>query len=108
MYTIRTAFSSLLFFAVFLFPSLTKASSYWMEIHGSGKIKEQVKIQVCYGFIDELSERHRTTGAEFERIKNFNFFLFNTKGEKLKITLQPKGDHWEGTFTPSQEGTYRI
>ncbi|WP_160140233.1 hypothetical protein [Chryseobacterium sp. c4a] len=108
MYTIRTALSSLLFFTVFLFPSLTKASAYWMEIHGSGKIKEQVKIQVCYGFIDQLSERHRTTGAEFQRIKDFNFFLFNTQGEKVKITLQPKEDHWEGTFTPNQEGTYRI
>lgn len=108
MFIIRTALSSLLFFAVFLFPQLAKASAYWMEIHGSGKIKEQVKIQVCYGFIDDLSERHRTTGTEFQRIKDFNFFLYNTKGEKLKIELQPKGDHWEGTFIPDQKGTYRI
>lgn len=108
MHTIRTAFSLLLFFATFLFPSITKASAYWMEIHGSGKIKEKVTIQVCYGFIDDFSERHRTTGPEFQRIKDFDFFLFNTKGEKSKIELHVKGDHWEGTFIPDKEGTYRI
>ncbi|MBO9694432.1 hypothetical protein [Chryseobacterium sp.] len=108
MYTLKTAFSLLLFSAFFLLPQSAKASAYWMEIHGSGKLKDPVNIQVCYGFIDDLSERHRTTGPEFQRIKDFIFFLFNAKGEKLKIELQPKGDHWEGTFTPDQEGTYRI
>lgn len=108
MYKIKAAFSLLLCLTAFLFPQLSKASAYWMEIHGSGKIKEQVKIQVCYGFIDDLSERHRTTGPEFQRIKNFSFFLLNAKGEKSKIQLQPKGDYWEGTFIPDQEGTYRI
>lgn len=108
MYKGRTAFSLLLFLTVFLLPQLTKASAYWMEIHGSGKVKEQVKIQVCYGFIDELSERHRTTGPEFQRIKDFSFFILNAKGEKLKIQVQPKEDHWEAIFTPDKEGTYRI
>ena len=108
MYKFRTVFSLLLFSVFFLFPQLAKASAYWMEIHGSGKVKDPVKIQVCYGFIDDLSERHRTTGPEFQGIKNFNFFVINTKGEKLKIELQPKGDHWEGSFIPNQEGTYRI
>lgn len=46
-----------------------------MEIHGTGKLKDPVKVQVCYGFIDDLSERHRTTGAEFQRIKDFIFFF---------------------------------
>ncbi|AZA92499.1 Uncharacterised protein [Chryseobacterium nakagawai] len=108
MFTIRTVLSLLLFLTAFLFPQLTKASAYWMEIHGSGKLKEEVKIQVCYGFIDDLSERHRTTGTEFQRIKDFNFFLLNAKGEKLNIRLHPKEDHWEGTFIPDQKGTYRI
>lgn len=108
MYKVRTAFSLLLFLTVFLLPQLTKASAYWMEIHGSGKVKEQVKIQVCYGFIDDLSERHRTTGPEFQRIKDFSFVIVNAKGEKSKIQLQPKEDHWEASFIPDQEGTYRI
>lgn len=108
MYTLRTVLSLLLLSAFFLLPQSSKASAYWMEIHGTGKLKDLVKVQVCYGFIDDLSERHRTTGAEFQRIKDFNFFLFNARGEKLKIELQPKENYWEGTFTPDQEGTYRI
>lgn len=98
----------LLILTVFLLPQWTKASSYWMEIHGSGKLHDPVKIEVCYGFIDDLSQRHRTTGAEFQEIKNFRFFILNAKGEKSKIEIQSKGDHWEGTFIPHQEGTYRI
>lgn len=108
MYKIKTALSLLFCLSAFLFPHLTKASAYWMEIHGTGKIKDQVKIEVCYGFIDDLSERHRSTGPEFQRIKDFIFFLYNAKGEKLKIELQLMGDHWVGTFIPNQEGTYRI
>lgn len=108
MYKLRTVFSLLLFSASFLFPQLAKASAYWMEIHGSGKIKDPVTIQMCYGFIDDLSERHRTTGAEFQEIKNFSFFILNDIGEKVKIELQPKEDHWEASFTPNKEGTYRI
>ncbi len=108
MNTLKTAFSLLLFSAFFLIPQSAKASAYWMEIHGSGKLKEPVKVQVCYGFIDDLSERHRTTGKEFQEIKNFQFFILNAKGEKSKFELQMKGDYWEGTFIPDQEGTYRI
>jgi hypothetical protein len=28
--------------------------------------------------------------------------------EKTKLELKKKEDHWEGTFTPDQEGTYRL
>ncbi|GEN69050.1 hypothetical protein DRF57_19275 [Chryseobacterium rhizosphaerae] len=108
IYSLKKLISLLLFSMVFLFPQLIKASAYWMEIHGSGKVNEVVKIQVCYGFIDDLSERHRTNGPEFKEIQYFNFFVLNDKGEKLKIELQPKEDHWEGSFTPDKEGTYRI
>ena len=108
MNTLRSFLSFLLFLTILLLPQLTQASAYWMEVHGSGKVNTPAKVQVCYGFIDDLSERHRTTGAEFQEIKNFQFFIINTKGEKSKIELQMKGDHWEGAFTPSTEGTYRI
>ncbi|PKF73691.1 hypothetical protein [Chryseobacterium sp. PMSZPI] len=98
----------LFFLAIFLFPQLTKASAYWMEIHGTGKLNSPVTVQVCYGFVDELSQRHRTTGPEFQEIKNFQFFILNSKGEKSKMQLQLRGDHWEGNFMPNTEGTYRI
>lgn len=64
-----------------------------MEIHGSGKLKDPVKVQVFYGFIDDLSERHRTTGPEFREIKNFRFFILNIRGEKSTLELQMKEDH---------------
>ncbi|WP_343681333.1 hypothetical protein [Chryseobacterium arthrosphaerae] len=108
MHKLRTILPLFLLLSLFLFPELTQASAYWMEIHGSGKLKDPVKVQVCYGFIDDLSVRHRTTGAEFLQIRNFQFFILNTKGEKTKLELKMKDDHWEGSFTPDQEGTYRI
>ncbi|NIF07393.1 hypothetical protein F3J23_18385 [Chryseobacterium sp. Tr-659] len=108
MYKLRTVLPFLLLLAAFLFPQLAKASAYWMEIHGSGKLKDPVKVEVCYGFIDDLSARHRTTGAEFQEIRNFQFFILNANGTKSKLELQIKGDHWEGSFIPDKNGTYRI
>ncbi len=108
MFKLQTVFSLLLFSVFFLFPQWAKASAYWMEIHGSEKLNAPVKIQIFYGFIDDLSERHRTTGPEFQEIKNFHFFILNTKGEKSTLELQMKENHWEGTFTPDSEGTYRV
>lgn len=101
-------FWCLLLLSIFLFPQLTKASAYWMEVHGTGKLNDPVKIQLCYGHIDDLSVRHRTTGSEYKEIQNFQVFILNDKGEKLNINIKPNADCWEGTFTPKKEGNYRI
>lgn len=104
----RSLMTCLLFAGIFLLPQITKASAYWMEIHGTGKLNDPVKIQVCYGRVDDLSERHRTTGKEFKEIRNFKLFIINSNGEKQDIFLKPESDCWQAVFTPTREGTYRI
>jgi hypothetical protein len=85
MHKLRTILP-LFLLGLFLFPEFTKASAYWMEIHGSGKLKDPVKVQVCYGFIDDLSERHRTTGAEFQEIRNFQFLFLMLKEKNQNLS----------------------
>ncbi|WP_170982902.1 hypothetical protein [Dyadobacter frigoris] len=40
------------------------AHGYWFDIKGSGKINALVRIQICYGEIDEFGVSHRGKGAE--------------------------------------------
>lgn len=93
---------------IFCIPQITHAAAYWLEVKGNGKLNQPVQIQVCYGFIDEYSVRHRDTGAELQLTGAFRITVQDEKGLLTAIPIIKKTDCWEGTFTPKQNGTYRI
>lgn len=89
-------------------PFVSRASGYWLDIKGSGKLNEPVQIQVCYGVIDEFSIRHRETGPELNLAGEFKISIVGEKGERTAIVIHPKADCWEGTFIPRENGVYQI
>lgn len=89
-------------------PLISHASGYWLDIKGSGKLNEPVKIQVCYGVIDEFSIRHRETGFELNLAGEFKINIVDEKGERTDVVIRPKADCWEGTFIPHEKGVYQI
>ncbi|GAA4310306.1 hypothetical protein GCM10023149_04930 [Mucilaginibacter gynuensis] len=91
-----------------LFPALSKASAYWMEVIGSGKVNDAVTIRVIYGHIDEYSIRHRDGGNELTLAGDFKMSVIDDKGQKLDVPISRKADCWEGTFVPTHNGSYRI
>lgn len=106
MITIATCITFLLMLTMF---SLTaKASAYWLEVSGSGKVNETVTIQVCYGSIDDFGVRQRDTGKELKLTGDFRFFVISNNGERREIQLQAKKDCWEGSFLPKDNGVYHI
>lgn len=84
------------------------AHGYWFDIKGSGKVNSPVKIQLCYGEIDEYGVRHREKGAELPLSGDFKVFVMNEKGKRFDLQLKPMADSWEATFIPSEKGFFRI
>jgi hypothetical protein len=95
-------------FLLFCLPTISKAAAYWLEVKGNGKVNQPMQIQVCYGFIDEYRVRHRDTGKELELTGAFRINIMDEKGQLTAIPIIKKADCWEGTFTPKQDGMYRI
>jgi hypothetical protein len=100
---------NIIFFGLFwLLPSAGIAAAYWMEVKGSGKSNEPVTIRVIYGLIDEYSIRHRDTGKELNLVGEFKVHILDENGQRITIGLSRKADCWEGEFTPTHNGVYRI
>ena len=84
------------------------ASAYWIDVKGSGKINEPVKIELCYGSMDEFGFRHRDTGKELLLAGDFQIRIVDAKGNEQLLDLTMQKDHWLAVFTPKNEGQYRI
>ncbi|MDN5289282.1 MAG: hypothetical protein JWR38_5556 [Mucilaginibacter sp.] len=90
------------------FPFISNASGYWLDIKGSGKLNDPVQIQVCYGYIDESSVRHRDNGPELALIGGFKISILDEKGQRIIIPIHQTQNCWEGTFLPKANGVYQI
>ncbi|MFD2288241.1 hypothetical protein GJU39_16065 [Pedobacter petrophilus] len=101
--------ASYLFFGVLmLFPVLSQASAYWMEIKENRHLNAPVNIELVYGNIDELGIRHRQTGKELLLAGAFTFQLFSPKGSITQLKMVQKSDCWQMNFLPTENGEYRI
>ncbi|WP_131536599.1 hypothetical protein [Pedobacter nototheniae] len=98
----------LLLISFLIFSFTSKASAYWMEIKGSGKLNYLVTVQLIYGNIDDLGIRHRQTGRELSLTGEFKLNLIDPSGNKTDLKLTLKNDCWEAYFTPKLKGIYRI
>ena len=87
---------------------MSHAHGYWFDIKGSGKVNQPIKIQVCFGEIDDYNIRHREKGSELALIGTFKVFIIDEKGVRTDITIKQLSDCWEGTFTPKTKGVYQI
>lgn len=108
-YLIVNTVACIAFLSILTMFSLTaKASAYWMEVSGSGKVNEAVTLQVCYGSIDDFGVRQPDAGKELSLTGDFKFFVTSNDGKQQEIQLQQKKYCWEGTFMPKANGVYHI
>jgi hypothetical protein len=99
----------ILIFLIFLISRAdSQASAFWMEVIQPAKNSSLVTVRVCYGYIDDLSVRHRTSGSEFESIKLFDFKIRASSGQDSPLLLVKKADCWEGTFSAKANTFYQI
>lgn len=98
----------LIFLLFLLSPVEIQASAFWMEVIPPTKNSELVTVRVSYGYIDDLSIRHRTNLTEYESIKMFDFKIRASSGKESPLLLTKKEDYWEGTFTAKANIYYQI
>lgn len=95
-------------FCLFLFSSKAMASAYWIDVKGSNKVNEPITIELCYGSMDEYGKRHRDTGKELKLTGDFSMYILSPDGTKQNLQFILQKDCWSASFTPKNEGQYRI
>lgn len=89
-------------------PLLSRASAYWMDVKGPGRINEPVTVKIYYGNIEESGIRKPLAGAELLLTGEFRMMVISARGEHQSIAIALNRDCWEGTFTPKDKGVYQI
>lgn len=97
-YTLSTLF-------LFLFPLLTQAHSYWLELKGSGKVGEPLIVQCYFG---ELENGLREKGPILNGIKAFTASVLLPDGTTEPLSLSAAENCYQAQFKPKQAGTYQV
>ena len=94
-----------LMLSVLFLPYLTNAHGYWLETKGSGKVGEPVKVLMFYGeYASEIRER----GNKLDKMADILVSIIDVEEKKTDLKMTQTETHWEGSFTPNQEGNYQI
>lgn len=88
-----------------LFPLLTQAHSYWLELKGSGKVGEPMMVQCYFG---ELENGLREKGSALNGIKLFTASVLLPDGTTEPLSLSFAENCYQAQFTPNQAGTYQV
>lgn len=94
-----------LIIGIILLPMLSLAHGYWLEVQGSGKVNEPAKIQIFYG---EFENQKRETGKLLDKMSEIKIYVLDEKGNKTEISMSQTNTHWEGVFTPKNNGLFQI
>jgi hypothetical protein len=93
-------------FTLLLFcPGLAIAHGYWVELDGSYKVNQPVKVKLFYG---EIAAGERMSGHFLDKMKDIRMYLQSPDGEKKELVMKQKNDYWEGAFVPTKSGTYEL
>ncbi|KAA9341099.1 DUF4198 domain-containing protein [Larkinella humicola] len=96
---------SFLFLCLLLFPLLSEAHSYWLELKGSGKVGQPMTVQCYFG---ELENGLREKADKLAGIKAFTASVLMPDGTTEPLTLTPADNCYQAQFTPKQPGTYQV
>jgi hypothetical protein len=94
---------------IFFFCSIRAyADGYWLEVNGSGKLKDSVSILIRYGGVNEQQERYIKMGKDLDKLKTFVLWIETPDGKKEYISIKRTINSWEGYYVPKNKGKYRI
>jgi len=90
-----------------LFNFVASAHYMWVESPENGKKGKTHLVQVFYGeYTYGVIEDPK--GENFAIVKNFSLWVISPSGKKEAIETTMKGETFQGTFIPSEDGTYTV
>ena len=104
----QLAFTVFIWLLALGLPLTSRAHGYWLDVKGPGKVGQPVRVQLCFGEIDDRSVRHRETGPELAQTGTFRVYVLDAQGHRTDLPLRALRDCWETTFTPQSPGTYQL
>nr|WP_068888700.1 nickel transport complex protein, NikM subunit, transmembrane [Pedobacter panaciterrae] len=82
------------------------AHALWIETSVSGKIGQKQSVKVFYG--EYVANERDNVDKWYSDVKEFSLWLIGPDQKKTQLTLTPGENHFEGTFTPDQNGAYTV
>ncbi|WP_316814147.1 hypothetical protein [Pedobacter heparinus] len=82
------------------------AHAFWLKTNPSGKKGKAHEVQIFYAEPAEKPEL--LDSKEVANVKNFSVWLLIPGKEKIKLQTTAAKDHYKASFTPEQNGQYRI
>ena len=86
-------------------PFLSLAHGYWLEVKGNGQVGQAVAVQLYFG---EYENHLRERGKMLASMSDFKAYAIDPSGKRIEIPLRHTETCWDGSFTPSQPGTYQV
>ncbi|MFC0181259.1 protein of unknown function [Pseudarcicella hirudinis] len=88
-----------------MFPLISMAHGYWLEVNSLAKAGQAVSIRLFYG---EYAEQVRETGDRLNKMADIKVYVLDENGKKTEVLMKQTNTHWEGSFTPEKEGFYQV
>lgn len=82
------------------------AHALWIETAASGKVGQKQSVKVFYG--EYVANERDSVAKWYSDVKEFSLWLVGPDQKKTQLTLTPGTNHFEGTFTPDQNGVYTV
>lgn len=82
------------------------AHALWIETTAAGKVGQKQSVKVFYG---EYATNERDSIAKwYSDVKECTLWLIGPDLKKTELKLTPGVNHFEGAFTPDQNGAYTL
>lgn len=104
MKNLKTTFLNLLL--VVLAVGSAQAHALWIHTASQAKVGEAHEFTVYYadyheGAVEKVADW-------YSDVSSFQIFAVSPSGKRTPLTYQKAGDHVKGSFTPEEEGFYRL
>jgi uncharacterized GH25 family protein len=82
------------------------AHALWIETASNGKVGQKQTVKVFYG--EYVAGERDSVAKWYSDVEEFTLWLVGPDQKKTQLTLMLGVNHFEGSFTPEQNGTYTL
>lgn len=82
------------------------AHALWIETPTIGKVGQKQTVKIFYGEYADLGRDSVSTW--YSDVKEFTLWLTGPDNKKTQLIVSPHINHFEGSFTPDQNGSYTL